>query len=126
MAEEILNSLARFSELKVIARTSSFAFRGKQQGVAAIAAALRVRYVLEGSVRRAGKRIRITAQLIDAGDGRHLWSERYDREIMDVFAIQNDIGEALSTGVPRATCPAARNETSGSRSSRSRLSVLDT
>jgi TolB-like protein/DNA-binding winged helix-turn-helix (wHTH) protein/Tfp pilus assembly protein PilF len=99
LAEEILNSLARISELKVIARTSSFAFRGKQQGIAAIAAALRVRYVLEGSVRRAGTQIRITAQLIDAGDGRHLWSGRYDREVTDVFAIQNDIGEAISTAL---------------------------
>ena len=99
LAEEILNSLARISELKVVARTSSFAFRGKQQGVAEIAAALRVRYVLEGSVRRAGARIRITAQLIDADDGRHLWSGRYDREVTDVFAIQNDIGEAISTAL---------------------------
>lgn len=99
LAEEILNSLARISELKVIARTSSFAFRGKAEGVAAIAAALRVRYVLEGSVRRAGSRLRVTAQLIDAGDGRHLWSERYEREMTDVFAIQDEIGEAISTAL---------------------------
>jgi TolB-like protein len=69
LAEEILNSLARIPDLKVIARTSSFAFRGTAQGIASIAAALRVRYVLEGSVRRAGNRIRVTAQLIDAVDG---------------------------------------------------------
>lgn len=99
LAEEILNSLARISELKVIARTSSFAFRDKQKSVAAIAAALRVRYVLEGGVRRVGARILVTAQLIDARDGRHLWSERYDREVTDVFAIQNEIGEAISTAL---------------------------
>jgi TolB-like protein/Tfp pilus assembly protein PilF len=99
LAEEILNSLARIAELKVIARTSSFAFRGKNQSIESIAAALRVRYVLEGSVRRAGTQIRVTAQLIDAGDGRHLWSGQYDREITDVFAIQNDIGEAISTAL---------------------------
>jgi TolB-like protein/Tfp pilus assembly protein PilF len=105
LAEEILNSLARISELKVIARTSSFAFRGKEQGVVTIAAALNVRYVLEGSVRRAGARIRVTAQLIDAGDGRHLWSERYDCEVTDVFAIQNEIGEAISAALRLRLAP---------------------
>jgi TolB-like protein len=105
LAEEILNALARISELKVIARTSSFAFRGKQQRVEAIAAALRVRYVLEGSVRRAGARIRVTAQLIDARDGRHLWSELYDREVADVFAIQNEIGEAISAALRLRLAP---------------------
>jgi TolB-like protein/DNA-binding winged helix-turn-helix (wHTH) protein/Tfp pilus assembly protein PilF len=108
LAEEILNSLARISELKVIARTSSFAFRGKQQGVAEVATALRVRYVLEGSVRRAGTQIRVTAQLIDAHDGRHLWSERYDREVTDVFAIQNDMGEAISTALRVRIAPPVR------------------
>jgi TolB-like protein len=99
LAEEILNSLARISDLKVIARTSSFAFRGTQKGIASIAAALRVRHVLEGSVRRAGSRIRVTVQLIDARDGRHVWSDRYDREVTDVFAIQDEIGEAISTAL---------------------------
>ena len=99
LAEEILNSIARISELRVIARTSSFAFRDKHEGITAIAAALNVRYILEGSVRRHGTRIRVIAQLIDAEDGGHLWSERFDRELTDVFEIQNDIGEAISTAL---------------------------
>jgi len=108
VAEEILNSLARIADLKVIARTSSFAFRGKAQGVASIAATLGVRYVLEGSIRRAGTRIRVTAQLIDASDGRHVWSERYDREVTDVFAIQDEISEAISTALRVRLAPPVR------------------
>ncbi len=92
LAEEILNLLAKIPGLKVIARTSSFAFRGKEQDITKIAETLRVRTILEGSVRRAGNRIRVTAQLIDADDGSHLWSERYDRDMTDVFAIQDEIG----------------------------------
>jgi len=95
LAEEILNSLAQIPGLKVIARTSSFAFRGKEQDITRIAETLRVRSVLEGSVRRAGSRVRVTAQLIDAEDGSHLWSQRYDRELEDVFAVQDDIAEAI-------------------------------
>jgi len=96
LAEEILNLLAKIPGLNVTARTSSFAFRGKEQDITAIAAALRVRAVLEGSVRRAGSRIRVTAQLIDAADGYHLWSERYDRELTDVFAVQDEIAAAIA------------------------------
>ncbi len=79
LAEEIINLLAHVPNLKVTARTSSFAFRGKEQDIRRIAEALGVRTILEGSVRRAGSRIRVTAQLINAEDGYHLWSERYDR-----------------------------------------------
>lgn len=96
LAEEILNVLAHIPGLKVIARTSSFAFRGKEQDITKIAEALRVRTILEGSVRRSGSRIRVTAQLIDAADGSHLWSERYDREMTDVFAVQDEIAEAIA------------------------------
>ena len=91
LAEEIINLLAHVPSLKVTARTSSFAFRGKDQDIRRIAEALGVRTILEGSVRRAGSRIRVTAQLINAEDGYHLWSERYDRELTDVFAIQDEI-----------------------------------
>jgi len=108
LAEEILNLLAKIPGLKVIARTSSFAFRGKEQDITKIAEALRVQNILEGSVRKAGSRIRITAQLIHAADGTHLWSERYDRDMTDVFAIQDEIGQAISEALqvrlaPRAT-----------------------
>jgi TolB-like protein/Tfp pilus assembly protein PilF/predicted Ser/Thr protein kinase len=96
LAEEIINALTQIQDLKVIARTSAFAFKGKDQDVTKIAEALRVRNILEGSVRKAGNRIRVTAQLIDASDGSHLWSQRYDREITDVFEIQDEISQAIA------------------------------
>src|SRR5579863_673294 len=96
LAEEIINALAQVPGLKVTARTSAFAFRGKEQDIRGIAEALNVRTILEGSVRRAGNRIRVTAQLINAEDGYHLWSERYDREMTDVFAMQDDIAAAIA------------------------------
>jgi serine/threonine-protein kinase len=99
LAEEIINVLAHVPGLKVIARTSAFAFRGKDQDIRAIAQTLGVRSALEGSVRRSGNRIRVTAQLIDAEGGHHLWSERYDREMADVFAIQDDIAAAIASAL---------------------------
>jgi TolB-like protein/Flp pilus assembly protein TadD len=96
LAEEIINLLAKIPSLKVSARTSAFAFRGKEQDIRGIADALGVTRVLEGSVRRAGSRLRITAQLIHAADGTHLWSERYDREMSDIFAVQDDIAAAIA------------------------------
>ena len=96
LAEEILNLLARSPELKVTARTSSFALRDEQEDVRRIGKMLGVAYVLEGSVRRAGERVRVTAQLIDASDGFHEWSETYDRELDDVFAIQDEISAAIA------------------------------
>ena len=96
LAEEILNVLAHIPGLKVTARTSSFAFRGKEQDITRIAETLRVRTILEGSVRRAGSRIRVKAQLINGADGYHLWSERYDRELTDVFAMQDEIAAAIA------------------------------
>jgi TolB-like protein/predicted Ser/Thr protein kinase len=99
LSEEIINTLAHVPELKVTARTSAFAFRGKEQDIRTIAKALDVRTVLEGSVRRFGSRLRVTAQLIDAADGYHLWSERYDRELSDVFAIQDEIAQAIAAAL---------------------------
>jgi serine/threonine-protein kinase len=95
LAEEIINALTRIPGLKVTARTSAFAFKGREQDVRSIGEALDVRTVLEGSVRRAGNRIRVTAQLIDAADGYHLWSERYDAEMADVFAVQDEMATAI-------------------------------
>jgi TolB-like protein/Tfp pilus assembly protein PilF len=91
LAETILDMLARVPELKVIARTSSFAFKGKNIDVREIGRRLDVAHLLEGSVQRAGDRVRITAQLVRTSDGAHLWSQRYDRRIEDVFAIQDEI-----------------------------------
>jgi TolB-like protein/predicted Ser/Thr protein kinase len=99
LAEEILNSLVRIPGLKVTARTSSFAFRGKEQDIRGIAEALDVKTILEGSVRKAGNRVRVTAQLINATDGYHLWSERYDRELTDVFAVQDEIAAAIAAAL---------------------------
>jgi serine/threonine protein kinase/Tfp pilus assembly protein PilF len=96
LAEEIINALTKISGLKVIARTSAFAFKGKQEDVRRIAEALSVTSILEGSVRKAGNKIRVTAQLIDSADGSHLWSERYDRDMTDVFAIQDEISQAIA------------------------------
>src|SRR5262249_41636013 len=107
LAEEILNLLAHIPELKVTARTSSFAFRGKAQDITAMASALKVRAILEGSVRRAGSRIRVTAQLINAADGYHLWSERYDRELTDVFAVQDEIATAIAQALHVRLTPAS-------------------
>lgn len=96
LAEEIINALTQIPDLKVIARTSAFAFKGKQDDVRRIAEALGATNILEGSVRKAGNRIRVTAQLITAADGSHLWSERYDRELSDVFAVQDEIAQAIA------------------------------
>jgi eukaryotic-like serine/threonine-protein kinase len=96
LAEEIINALTQIPGLIVIARTSAFAFKGKEEDITKIAEALRVSTILEGSVRKAGNRIRITAQLIDAARGSHLWSQRYDREMTDVFAIQDEIAQAIA------------------------------
>ena len=95
LAEEIINLLTRVRGLKVTARTSAFSFRGKDVKIGQIARELGVEHILEGSVRRAGNRIRVTAELIKAADGFHLWSERYDRELTDVFAIQDEMAAAI-------------------------------
>jgi len=97
LSEEIINALVQVPGLKVIARTSAFAFKGRHEDIRKIAEALGVTTVLEGSVRRAGKRLRVTAQLIDATDGSHVWSQRYDRDLEDVFAIQDEIAQAVAT-----------------------------
>jgi len=96
ITEEILNALSQIAELHVAGRTSAFSFKGKNQDLRAIGEQLNVRTVLEGSVRRSGRRVRITAQLVDVTDGYHLWSERYDREIEDVFAVQDEIASAIA------------------------------
>jgi adenylate cyclase len=97
MTEEITAALSRFSSLFVIARTSAFSYKGKQVTVQDISREMGVRYVLEGSARKADGRIRIIAQLIDATTGEHLWSERYDRPLKDIFALQDEIVQKMVT-----------------------------
>jgi TolB-like protein/Tfp pilus assembly protein PilF len=96
MTEEIINALTQLEGLRVAARSSSFAFKGKSPDVREVGTKLNVATALEGSVRKAGSRLRITAQLVNVADGYHLWSERYDREMEDVFAIQDDIARAIA------------------------------
>lgn len=98
-AEEIINSLTRVRGLRVAARTSAFAFKGKSEDVRTIGRKLGVTAVLEGSVRKAGDKLRITVQLINVEDGYHLWSERYDRELRDVFVIQDEISRSIAAAL---------------------------
>jgi adenylate cyclase len=95
ITEDIITELSRFSELLVIARNSSFQYKGKAVDIRQAAQELGARYVLEGSVRRSGDRVRITAQLVDAVTGVHRWAERYDRELHDVFAVQDEVARAI-------------------------------
>jgi eukaryotic-like serine/threonine-protein kinase len=96
LAEEIINALARVPGLKVTARTSAFAFKRKAAAIADIARDLGVAHVLEGSVRKSGQRIRVTAQLVNAADGCPTWSERWDRDLTDIFAVQDEIASAIA------------------------------
>jgi TolB-like protein len=95
ISEELLNVLVKVEDIGVASRTSSFAYKGRELGAAVIARELNVNHILEGSVRKSGNRVRITAQLIDALEDRHLWSETYDRELDDIFAIQDEIANAI-------------------------------
>ena len=95
LSEELLNTLAQIRELRVAGRTSSFAFKGRNEDLRVIAEQLGVANILEGSVRKSGDRLRITAQLVSAADGYHLWSKTYDRKLDDVFAVQEEIAKAV-------------------------------
>ncbi len=106
VTEEIINALTKIEALRVASRTSAFAFKGKDEDVRRIGAALGVKSVLEGSVRQSGKRIRISAQLINVADGYHLWSERYDREMEDVFEVQDEISRSIAGALKVRLMPA--------------------
>jgi TolB-like protein len=95
ITEDIITALSRFRNLEVIARNSSFTYKGKAVNVATIAWELGVEYVLEGSVRRAGQRVRVTAQLVHAASNKHVWAERYDRELTDIFAVQDEVTHSI-------------------------------
>jgi TolB-like protein len=107
LTEEILNSLARTPDLLVASRTSSFQYKGKSEDISTIAAALGVAHILEGSVRRGGDRLRVTAQLIRAHDGFHLWSETFDREPKDVIEIQENVAFEIANALKTAMDPEA-------------------
>src|SRR5438067_324971 len=106
IAEDVISALSRYPSLFVIARNSSFTYRGRAVDVKQVGRELGVRYVLEGSVRKAGNRIRVTAQLIEAGTSNHVWAERYDRDLADIFAMQDELTEALTTALAPAIADA--------------------
>ena len=108
LTETLLHKLAQVRELRVAARTSSFAFKGKQEDIRAIGRALGVATVVEGSVQRAGDKLRITAQLVRTADGSHIWSKNYDRPMADVFAIQDEIATSVAEALVGALVPEAR------------------
>ncbi|MCH7637394.1 MAG: hypothetical protein IIA12_06965, partial [Proteobacteria bacterium] len=108
ISEEILNLMVKLPQLRVASRTSSFMFKGKDVSIPTIAEELGVDTVLEGSVRRADDQVRITAQLIDAKSDSHLWSETYDREMKDVFAIQDDIAHSITDALKMTLSPRER------------------
>jgi adenylate cyclase len=107
ITEDILTELSRFRELFVISRNSAFVYKGKQVNVQKVAKELGVQYVVEGSVRKAGSRVRITVQLIDAETDGHLWAERYDRELADIFAIQDEVTSSIVSILPGRVAAAA-------------------
>jgi TolB-like protein len=106
MVEEIITALSRYPSLFVIARNSSFTYKGHAVNVTQVGRELGVRYVLEGSLRKSGNRIRVTAQLVEAESGKHVWAERYDRDLFDIFAVQDEITEAVAIAVVPAIADA--------------------
>src|SRR5581483_671565 len=110
IAEDVITNLSRNPFLFVIARNSSFAYKGRPVEVRQIGRELGVRYVLEGSVQRAGSHIRITAQLIDAAAGGHMWAERYDRDLTDFFAVQDEITDSVATAIAPAIAQQERHQ----------------
>jgi adenylate cyclase len=100
LTEDIITALSQFREFLVISRNSTFVYKGKAVNIQEVAKALDVQYVLEGSVRKAGDRVRITAQLIDAASDRHVWAERYDRELKSIFEIQDDVTSSIAATLP--------------------------
>ncbi|QIG48597.1 adenylate/guanylate cyclase domain-containing protein [Nordella sp. HKS 07] len=116
LTEDIITALSRISGLWVIARTSTFTYKGKPVDVERVARELSVSYVMEGSVRRAGGRLRVTAQLVDATSGRHVWAERYDRALADLFDIQDDITRSIAAST-QTQVTLAEGVAAGSRAS---------
>ena len=105
ISEDIITDLSKVSALAVVSRNTAFTFKGKNVDLPQVAKQLKVNYVLEGSVRRAGGRVRITAQLIEASSDNHLWAERYDRDLNDIFALQDEISEAIVTALKLKLLP---------------------
>jgi adenylate cyclase len=123
IAEDIITELSRYPDLFIVARNSSFTYRGKAVPIGDVARALGVRYVLEGSVRRARNRVRINAQLIDAANGNHLWAQRYDRNLEDLFSVQDEVTHSIVSVLPERVQAAALE--TASRKTSSSLDAYD-
>jgi adenylate cyclase len=108
IAEDVITALSRYPSLFVIARNSCFTYKGRAVDVKEVGRELGVRYVLEGSLRKSGNRIRVTAQLVEAETGNHLWAERYDRDLADIFAVQDEITQAVTIAIAPAIAEAER------------------
>jgi adenylate cyclase len=108
ISEDIITALSHYPSLFVIARNSSFTYKGRAVDVKQVGHELGVRYVLEGSVRKAGSRIRVTAQLVEAEAGNHVWAERYDRDLADIFALQDEVAQAVAIAIAPAIAEAER------------------
>src|SRR5216110_2170727 len=102
IAEDVITALSRYPSLFVIARNSCFTYKGRAVDVKQVGRELGVRYVLEGSLRKSGSRIRVTAQLVEAETGNHLWAERYDRDLAEIFTVQDEITEAVTIAIAPA------------------------
>src|SRR5678810_53362 len=110
ITEELLNALTKVDGLQITSRTSAFAFKGKNDDIREIAIKLNVDKILEGSVRKAGNRVRITAQLINAADGYHIWSENYDRNLTDIFEVQDEISGIIANKLRENLATKSRDE----------------
>ena len=119
ISEDITTDLSKISALDVVARNTAFGFKGQNADVKEVARLLKVSHVLEGSVRKAGNRIRINAQLIDGSTGKHLWADRFDRDLTDVFEIQDQISKAIVDALQLRLLPQEkkRSKTAGPRMS---------
>jgi adenylate cyclase len=117
ISEDIITDLSKIAGLTVIARNSSFTYKGRSVDIRTVGRELGVQSVLEGSIRRAGNRVRITAQLIDAGNGAHLWADRYDRDLTDIFAVQDDVTQRIVEALKITLSPAEKERLSDSETS---------
>jgi adenylate cyclase len=117
ISEDIITDLSKIGGLTVIARNSSFAYKGRSVDIRTVGRELGVQSVLEGSIRRAGNRVRITAQLIDAGNGAHLWADRYDRDLTDIFAVQDDVTRRIVEALKITLSPAEKERLADSETS---------
>ena len=110
ISEDIITDLSKLSELHVIARNSTFTYKGKPVDVKQVGRELSVRYVLEGSVRKAGNRVRVTGQLIDAASGAHVWADRFDRDLTDIFAVQDELTREIIAALKVKLTPEKRQQ----------------